>query len=302
MKPFDIERIPSQKGRIAIVTGANTGLGYETTLVLAGKEMKVVMACKSSDRAEKAKQNIIKKVPHADLEIMLIDLGIMSSVRNFAKTFLEKYDKLDLLINNAGIMIPPYSKTVDGFESQMGVNFFGHFLLTGLLYDLITRTPGSRIISLSSNAHKNGKINFDDLNWEKRYSALEAYRQSKLACQVFAYELQRRFENEGLTTLSVAAHPGLSLTNLVRYIPKWLLYISQPLTSVITHSPELGAKPMLMAALDPDVKGGEYFGPNGRSEWTGEPVKVGSTKLSHDKVLARRLWVTAERLTGIRFP
>ena len=199
-------------------------------------------------------------------------------------------------------MIPSYSKTEDGFESQMGVNFFGHFLLTGLLYNLITKTPGSRIVTLSSNAHKKGKINFDDLNWEKRYSPLVAYRQSKLACLMFTYELQRRLEIDGLQTLSVAAHPGLSLTDLVRNIPKWLLFISQPLTSAITHSPEMGARPVLMAALDPDVNGGDYYGPDGRSEWTGEPVKVVSTRLSHDNIIARRLWVTAERLTGIKFP
>jgi NAD(P)-dependent dehydrogenase (short-subunit alcohol dehydrogenase family) len=198
-------------------------------------------------------------------------------------------------------MIPPFSKTEDGFESQMGVNFFGHFLLTGLLYNLITGTPGSRVVTLSSNAHKKGKIKFDDLNWEKRYSPLGAYRQSKLACLMFAYELQRRFANDGLPTISVAAHPGLSLTDLVRNIPKWLLYISQPLTSEITHSPELGAQPVIMAALDPDVKGGDYYGPDGRSEWTGEPVKVRSTQLSHDKIIARRLWVTAERLTGFKY-
>ncbi len=300
MEPFSLERISSQKGGVAIVTGANTGLGFETARALAAKEMKVIMACKSRERAQKAKQVILEKVPAADLEIIFIDLSSLASVRNFAEQFLARYNRLDLLVNNAGIMVPPYSKTEDGFESQMGVNYFGHFLLTGLLLETITKTPGSRIVSLSSIAHKKGYINFNDLHWDKKYSAMAAYRQSKLACLIYSYELQRRMENAGLKTLSVAAHPGVSITDLVRHIPKWL-NILFPLVSLFTHSPDKGAMPTLYAALGEDVKGGEYFGPQGRSEWTGEPGRVSSTPLSHDRELAKQLWTVSEELTGIRY-
>jgi NAD(P)-dependent dehydrogenase (short-subunit alcohol dehydrogenase family) len=301
MTSFDLDKIPSQKGKIAIVTGANTGLGYETALVLAKKEMKVILACKSLERAEKAKHRILRKLPHANLEIMIIDLSSLSSVRRFAKSFLSRHSQLDLLINNAGILIPPYSRTENGFESQMGVNYFGHFLLTGLLFDVITKTPGSRIVSVASNAHIKGTINFDDLHWEKRYSPLAAYRQSKLACLMFAYELQRRLEKAGFETLSVAAHPGLSITDILRKVPKWLLFISQPVTALFTHSPAKGALPILNAAIGPDVKGGEYYGPQGRNEWKGDPGLAGSTPLSNDKEVARRLWEVSEKLTGIEF-
>ena len=301
MAPFSIEKIPSQKGKIAIVTGANAGLGFETTLVLAEKEMKVIMACKSVSRAERAKQVILEKVPGADLEIMIIDLNRLDSVREFAKEFLARYNRLDLLINNAGIMVPPYSKTVDGFESQMGANYFGHFLLTGLLLDTITITPGSRIVSLSSIAHKKGSINFDDLHWEKKYSAIGAYRQSKLACLMFAYEVQRRLENAGLKTLSVAAHPGVSITELIRYIPKWFFIVLRPLVAVYTHSPDKGALPILYAALGDDVSGGDYYGPLGPGERTGIPGKAKSIPLSHDREIAKRLWELSEKLTGIQY-
>lgn len=298
--PFSIEDVPSQKGRIAIVTGANTGIGFETTLGLAGKDMKIIMACKNLERADNAKKFILGKLPHADLEVMIIDLASLASVREFASEFLSRYSRLDLLINNAGIMMPPYSKTMDGFESQIGVNYFGHFLLTGLLLEVIIKTPGSRIISLGSNAHKNGIINFDDLQSEKHYSAMGAYRQSKLACMIFAFELQRRLEGAGLKTLSVAAHPGVSMTELVRYMPKWLIRIAIRLAFLFTHSPQKGALPVLYAALGDDVNGADYLGPLGPGERTGEPGKAKAMPHSRDKEIAKKLWETSERLTGFR--
>jgi len=301
MTRFNLDLIPSQKGRVAIVTGANTGLGFETVLALAKTGMKVIMACRSKDKAEKAKQKILGKVPGADLETMLIDLSSLSSVSEFAINFLTVYNRLDLLINNAGIMIPPYSETVDGFESQMGANYFGHFLLTGLLFDTITKTSDSRIVSVSSIAHKNGNINFDDLNWEKRYSAREAYSQSKLACLMYAFELQRRLDKKGLETLSVAAHPGVSITELIEQIPKWVIYLFRPVGYLFTHSPEKGALPTLYAALGTDVQGGDYFGPQGRREMTGEPGKAESTLLSQNIEIAKRLWDVSEELTGIKY-
>lgn len=298
---FNLTEVPSQKDRIALITGANTGLGFETARAFARTKMKVIMACRSKEKCAIAKGVILKEIPEADIEMMVVDLSRLSAVREFASEFRHRYNRLDLLINNAGIMIPPYSKTEDGFESQMGVNYFSHFLLTGLLLDVITATSGSRIVSLASNAHRKGFINFDDLSWEKNYSPLVAYRQSKLACLVFSFELNRRLQRAGYNTISVAAHPGLSLTDLVRHIPKWLLYISQPLTALITHSPEKGALPTVYAALVQEVKGGEYFGPQGHSEWIGKPGRAEAMAHSLDENLGQRLWRVSEKLTGIKY-
>ena len=302
MSSFNIKEVPSQKGRIAIVTGANIGLGYETALAFAEKDIKVIMACRNLQKAEKAKKDILNQAPHGDLEVMEIDLSKLKSVRSFAKTFLEKYSQLDLLVNNAGVMMPPYSKTEDGFELQMGANYFGHFLLTGLLLDTILKTPNSRIVSLSSNAHKQGKINFDDLQSEKSYSKIGAYSQSKLACLMYAYELQRRLDKAGKKTISVAAHPGASTTNLDQHLPRLAVKIIMPiLKATIAQSPAAGAEPTLYAALGKDVKGGDYFGPGGFGEFSGRAKKVESTKLSHDKEIAKKLWEVSEELTDISY-
>lgn len=301
MSDFDIKKLPSQKGRVTVITGANTGLGFETAKAMAGTGIKVIMACRNLEKAMAAQRAILHRHPSADTEIMLIDMTRLDSVREFARSFIAKYNRLDILVNNAGIMIPPYSKTQEGFESQMGVNYLAHFLLTGLLLKTIVSTPGSRIVMLASNAHRRGEINFDDINWEKKYRPMEAYQQSKLACLIFAIELQKRFDVAGLKTLSVASHPGLSLTDLVRHIPAWLLFISKPLTSIVTHSPEKGALPTLYAALSDDVHGGEYFGPQGRGEWTGKPGRAKIFPQAFDQETARRLWDLSEKLTGIKF-
>lgn len=303
MTNFDIEKISGQRGRIAIVTGANTGLGFETARGLAGTGMRVIMACRDIEKAQEAKGRILKEYSGADLEIMLVDLSRFVSVRNFAISFLARYNRLDLLINNAGIMIPPFSITEDGFESQFGVNYLSHFLLTGLLFNTISNTNGSRIVALASNAHRKATIDFEDLNWEKRkYSPLAAYGQSKLACLLFAFELNRRIQMKGLQTLSVAAHPGVSVTELVRNIPKWVMILGKPVTALLTHSPEKGARPTLMAALASDVKGGEYFGPQGPKEWTGKPGRAESTALANDVNVANKLWEISEKLTGVYYP
>lgn len=296
-----MNKIQPQTGRVAIVTGSNTGLGFQTAKALAGKGMKVIMACRGLEKAKKARQSILNVYPDADIGIILIDLTKLSSVRNFAKEFLSGYNRLDLLINNAGIMMPPYSLTEDGFESQMGVNYLSHFLLTGLLLKTLTKTPGSRIVMVSSIAHKKGYINFDDLQRKKKYSPIKAYRQSKLACLVFAFELQRRLGKAGLNTISVSAHPGMSMTDLLRDFPKWIFIVGRPFISLFTHPPEKGALPILYAALGSDVKGGEYFGPQGYQEWKGEPGRAYSTSLSKDWQLGKRLWEESEKLTGIRF-
>lgn len=299
--PFNLSEIPAQQGRIAIITGANTGLGFETARAFARTKMKVVMACRSDERCARAKDIIMLEIPDADIETMRVDLSRLASVREFAAEFQRRYNRLDILVNNAGIMIPPYCKTEDGFESQMGVNYFSHFLLTGLLLKLIISTDGSRIVSLASIAHRKGFINFEDLDWEKRYSPLVAYRQSKLACLAFSFELQRRLEKEGHSTISVAAHPGMSLTELVRQVPGWLLFIGKPLTTLVTHSPEKGALPTVYAALGNDVRGGEYFGPTGYQEWTGKPGRAVAEPHSKDRELGRKLWEVSEKLTGINY-
>ena len=298
---FELDNVPVQRGKIAIVTGANIGLGYETTIGLAKKEIKVIMACRNLVKAEAAKEEILNKVPGAQLEVLKLDLNSLQSVRDFVEEFKAKYDHLDLLIENAGIMIPPFSKTDDGFESQMGVNYFGHFLLTNLLFPTLKNTKDARIVTLSSNAHKTGKIDFENLNAEKNDSKMGAYSQSKLACLMFAYELQRRIEAAGLNMIAVSAHPGVSMTNLGQFIPKVALFLLKPLEPIFTHSAANASLPTLYAALGEDVEGGDYFGPTGYKEMKGKPGKVTSMPQSHDKEVAKKLWDESEKLTGKEF-
>ncbi|WP_462280599.1 oxidoreductase [Salinivirga cyanobacteriivorans] len=298
---FKISQISDQNGRIAIVTGANSGLGYETTLGLAKTGMKVIMACRSAEKGTLAKQSIEKEVENPDLEVLTIDLNSLQSVRNFAQHILDKYDRLDLLINNAGIMIPPFSKTEDGFESQMGVNYFSHFLLTNLLFPLVEKTPDSRIVSLSSIAHEKGKIDFKNLNAEQHYSRMKAYQQSKLACLMFAIELQHRIDRAGKKVISVAAHPGVSGTNLGRFIPKFLYVLAWPFMIFMAHSPQKAALPTLMAALEPNAKGGEYYGPQGMRGMKGKPGITQPEPHAFDEKVAQKLWTISEDLTGKKF-
>lgn len=302
MKSFNIDKLPPQKGKIAIVTGANSGLGFETAKALSKKGFLVIMACRNIKKAQEAIKEIKKADNSADLEVMIIDTSSLKSVRAFADEFLKKYQKLDLLINNAGVMVPPYSLTEDGFENQLGANYLGHFLLTGLLLPTLEITEGSRIITLSSIAHKNGKINFDDLQFKNRaYKKWEAYGQSKLACLIFAYEMDRRLKSKGSIAISVASHPGVSLTNLWNHMPSGFRLISPVFNILFSHSAKDGVKPTLMAALDSDVKGGEYYGPTGLMEMKGEPGKVTSTLGSKNKEIAKKLWKVSEELTGINY-
>jgi NAD(P)-dependent dehydrogenase (short-subunit alcohol dehydrogenase family) len=299
--PFNLDDIPSQKGKVAIVTGANSGLGKEITIGLAKKDIKVIMACRNQSKAESAKAEVLSKVNNADLEIMILDLNSLNSVRDFAKTFGEKYNRLDLLIENAGIMIPPFSKTEDGFESQMGVNYFSHFLLANLLYSLLNKTEGARIATTSSLAHEQGRIDFDNLNAEKSYSKMGAYGQSKLACLLFAYELKRRLEKAGSSVIAVSSHPGVSKTNLFTNIPAIARILMTPLLPIFTHAPKYAALPTLYAALGPDVKSGDYYGPTGFKGMKGKPGKVKSKPHSYDQKVASDLWDISEELTGQKF-
>lgn len=297
VKGFTEKNVPDQTGKTIAITGANTGLGYEAARVLAGKNARVIIACRSPQKAQKARERILKEHPGAEVELLELDLSSLDSVRTAAAE-LAGEDKLDLLINNAGIMVPPYELTSDGFESQFGVNHLGPFALTGLLLDKIRATPGARIVSTSSIAHKRGKIMFDDINAERGYSAIPRYGMSKIANLYFAYELQRRLDAAGDATLSVAAHPGIANTELSRYLPKPLMLLA-PVFMPLFNSPAEGAWPTLAAATMEGVKGGEYYGPGKRGETAGPAVRVTSTRRSHNREVAARLWDLSIEMTGV---
>jgi NAD(P)-dependent dehydrogenase (short-subunit alcohol dehydrogenase family) len=293
---WSAEALGGQSGRVAIVTGSNSGIGFETARVLAGKGATVAMACRNLEKANPKADEIRAAHPGADVEVMQLDLSDLGSVQRFAEAFRAKHSRLDLLINNAGIMVPPYGKTAQGFETQFGVNHLGHFALTGSLLDLITDTPGSRIVTVSSIAHYMGRIDFADLNWEKGYRAQAAYGQSKIANLLFTYELQRRLAAAGKDTIAVAAHPGWTETNLQEHA-KGVKFLNR----FLAQEPLMGALPTLYAATEPGVNGAEYFGPNGFMEMNGPPKKVKSNKRSQDRNVAERLWNVSEELTGVHF-
>jgi NAD(P)-dependent dehydrogenase (short-subunit alcohol dehydrogenase family) len=297
-KKWNTENILTQKGRIVIVTGSSSGIGYETARVLANKQASVIIAVRNLDKGNKALAKIIQQNKVADVKVMELDLANLASVKNFAENFQKNYSRLDLLINNAGVMIPPYSKTKDGFELQFGTNHLGHFALTGQLLELLISTQDSRIVNVSSGAHNFGKIDFDDLNWEKRsYAQWTAYGDSKLANLYFTYELDRKLKNRGINTLVTASHPGWTATELQRTGGNVMKYLNGIFAQDIT----MGALPTLRAAIEEDLKGGEYFGPNGFMEVGGYPVKVESNELSKDRAIAQKLWEVSEKLTSVKF-
>jgi NAD(P)-dependent dehydrogenase (short-subunit alcohol dehydrogenase family) len=296
MKKWTLDDMPDQSGRVAIVTGANTGIGFETAAALAEKNATVVMACRNKQKAEAAMQKIRERTPDAKLEFIELDLASLASVERFAEAFRASQDRLDLMINNAGVMIPPFGTTEDGFELQFGCNHLGHFALTGRLLDLLETTKGARIVNVSSMAHRQGKMDFDNLNAEKGYRAMPAYGQSKLANLLFTFELQRRLEAAGSTVQATAAHPGWTGTDLQRHSA-----IIRFLNFFFAQTPPMGALPTLRAATDPLATGGDYFGPKGFYEMRGYPVKVGTTAEAKDEIDARRLWEVSENLTGVSF-
>ena len=260
------------------------------------------MACRNQERAQNAKNRILARMPNADLALMSLDLGRLAAVRAFAGKVRKTYSHLDLLINNAAIYRVPYSKTEDGFESQLGINYLGHFSLTLLLLDRMPDTPESRVVTVCSVGHKTGKIHFDDLQSEKTYLALGAYCQSKLACLIFADELHKRLEAKGRQVLSVAAHPGFSQTEMNRHMSKIRNAIMKyTLLPLITHPPKEAVKPILLAALGADVKGGEYYGPQGFLEMRGKPGKASKAKQAQDEQVAKKLWQVSEELTGTSY-
>ncbi len=296
--------MPDLTGKVIIVTGANSGIGFAAAKEFARKGANTILACRSMDKAQAALDDILAEVPNAPAEIMPLDLESLASVRQFAAAFKAKYERLDVLVNNAGIMMVPYGITKDGFERQFGTNHLGHFALTGLLFDLLVNTPGSRVVNVSSTGHRMGSMDFDNLNYEagKDYSPMGAYGRSKLANLLFTYELQRRFDQLGSNALALAAHPGISQTNLAAHmIDRWYFKPLMPLMSLMLQSAAMGALPTMRAAVDPTVIGGQYFGPGGPRERGGYPVVVESSEASHNETDARRLWQVSEQLTGVQF-
>ncbi len=295
--------VPDQSGRVAVITGANTGIGYHAAAVLAHCGAHVVLAVRNLEKGNSALARIVAAGPKADVTLQQLDLSSLDSVRTAADALRAAYPRIDLLINNAGVMGTPKQLTADGFEMHFGTNHLGHFALTGLLLDHLLPVRGSRVVNLSSTGHRlRAAIHFDDLQWERRYDRFGAYGQSKLANLLFTYELQRRLAARNAPTIAVAAHPGTASTELTRSVPTILkpaLAIARPL---LFQSAAMGALPTLRAATDPAVEGGQYYGPDGLGEQRGHPKLVNSSGQSHDEELQRRLWTVSEELTGVAFP
>jgi NAD(P)-dependent dehydrogenase (short-subunit alcohol dehydrogenase family) len=290
------EHIPELTGKVAIVTGANTGIGYEMARALARKRAKVILACRNKEKGEAAVRTIRQEYPKAKTELLQVDLSELVSVRRFADEFTNRYDRLDILINNAGIMATPFARTGDGFELQFATNHLGHFALTGLLLAYIIRIPQARVVTVSSWGHNFGVVNFDNLSAEKGYDPGRAYAQSKLANLLFTHELQRRFEGTGVDALAAAAHPGWTATGLPVHRP-----VVRMLNPLIGQKPEMGALPALYAATAPDVQGGGYYGPRSWGGLRGYPTTARPSDRSHDVAVAARLWAVSEELTGVRY-
>jgi protochlorophyllide reductase len=297
--------VPSLSGRVAVVTGASGGIGLETATVLAQRGATLVLACRDQGRADQAADRIRSAAPGADVRFVQLDLASLHSVRQAAGEILASWPRLDLLINNAGVMYVPFQRTEDGFELTFGTNHLGHFALTGLLLPRLLETQGSRVVTVSSVAHRYGEMHFDDLMLTSHYRPDPAYGQSKLANLLFSYELGGRLAAAGASTASLAAHPGVVLTDLWRTSPRWQRALISPrlrlINSWAAQPVSQGALPTLRAATDPAAKGGEYYGPGGFHEYTGYPVRVKSTAASHDPAAQRRLWDISEQLTGVRY-
>ncbi|GFG97995.1 SDR family NAD(P)-dependent oxidoreductase [Mycobacterium timonense] len=300
--------VPDQSGRVAVITGANTGIGYEAAAVLAQRGAHVVLAVRNLEKGNAALSRIVAAGGQGSREVNVtlqqLDLTSLDSVRSAADALRATYPRIDLLINNAGVMWTPKQVTADGFELQFGTNHLGHFALTGLLLDHLLPVRGSRVVTISSLGHRlRAAIHFDDLQWERRYDRIAAYGQSKLANLLFTYELQRRLSaTPDAKTIAIAAHPGGSNTELTRNMPAIFRPAAAALGPVLFQSAAMGALPTLRAATDPDVQGGQYFGPDGFLEQRGHPKLVKSSAQSHDAELQRRLWAVSEELTGVSFP
>ena len=292
---WTLNHMPPQHGRIAIVTGANSGLGLEVTRGLASKGATVIMACRNTEKASMAVREIRMQFPKADLHVMPLDLADLSSVRAFAEAFQAQFDRLDLLINNAGVNAVPYEETPDGFELQFGTNYLGHYALTGLLMEILLGTEESRIVNISHGHIFSPGINLENLNSEKTYLPWLAYERSKLATLMFTQKLQDHLDAMNAGTICVAAHPGLASTNLGRTV---LERVAQPLFG---QSAEQGALSILFAATAQDVRGAEYIGPGGLLEMRGHPVRVHMPLPVLNRDVSARLWEISKIMTGVSY-
>jgi len=296
-KKWDIENISDQSGKTVIVTGSSSGIGFEAARVMAKKNAEVIIAVRNDAKGEKALKKIVSEIKDAKVKVMKLDLADLGSVKRFAEEFKRSYKKLDILINNAGVMMPPYSKTANGFELQMGTNHLGHFALTQQLLDILNNTKGSRIVNVSSMAHKSGNINFDDINWDNRkYKPMKSYGDSKIANLYFTSELSKKLREKGTDTIVTSAHPGWTATELQRHNSAFDF-----LNRFFAQNVSMGTLPTLYAAVGQDVKSGDFYGPSGFMEMRGYPKKVSPNKRSQDMSTAAKLWEVSENLTGVKY-
>ncbi len=303
---WTFDDMPDLTGKTAMVSGANSGVGFCTCRALAAKGAQVVMACRNLEKGQAAAQAILKEFPHAALELMALDLADLHSVRAFVFAFGEKHARLHLLVNNAGLMATPYRRTADGFELQLGVNHLGHFAMTGMLLEQILAAGEARVVTVTSAVYSGGRINFADLNSQQKYARWGAYAQSKLANLLFAGELQRRLESGGYAAISLAAHPGYSATNLQITGPgldndRVLLGLMKFGNALFAQPACMGALPVLYAVSSPDARGGDLIGPGGWLGLRGYPVRMQAEKGGSDLVVAERLWEVSEEMTGVRY-
>jgi NAD(P)-dependent dehydrogenase (short-subunit alcohol dehydrogenase family) len=300
---WTVDQIPDQSGRVAVVTGANSGLGLIAARELARAGARVVLACRNTDKGDTALREITDEAPNAEAELAALDLASLASIRSFAQEFPKAHDGLDLLINNAGVMAPPRRTTKEGFELQFGTNHLGHFALTGLLLGALEGRKGARVVTVSSTAHRMGRINFDDLHGERRYRRWRAYGQSKLANLIFALALDRRLRAAGSTISSLAAHPGYAATNLQSASAPVLDRAVMVVTNLlVAQDAGVGALSLLYAATQPGLEGGTYVGPDGRGEQRGHPQpEAVPARAALDQTVAARLWAVSEEATGVHF-
>jgi NAD(P)-dependent dehydrogenase (short-subunit alcohol dehydrogenase family) len=305
-KPWTADDMPELSGQTIIVTGGNSGIGYEAALQFARRHAHVILACRNVEKANSAANQILASSPDAKAEVMELDLSSLESIRRFADAFHNSHRSLNALINNAGVMAIPYRRTDDGFEMQFGTNHLGHFALTGLLLDALLACEGARVVNVASGAHRMGRIRFDDLQSQHGYYKWLAYGQSKLANLLFTFELQRRADATGTKLLAVACHPGYAATNLQGAGPRMqgssgMESFWKMMNSTFAQSSAMGALPTLYAATSPEVRGGDYIGPDGFAEMWGNPTTVKCSNAAKDAAVAARLWEISEQLTKVSY-
>jgi len=302
---WTLNDIPDLTGKTIIVTGANTGLGFESVKAFVHNGANVVMACRSQEKGEMARKQIIRLYPSSIIQVMELDLADLKSIHNFAATFRQSHAHLDVLLNNAAVMMVPYSLTKDGFESQMGINHLGHFALTGVLMDLLKKSPDSRVVNVSSLSHKQGTLDFDNLLYKNGndFTPMKAYVRSKLCNLLFTYELQRFFDSKKIDCKALAAHPGLSNTNNPsrKEETNMLMKIYKLSVSFIIQPASMGALPEIRASVDPSVKPNDFYGPGGLLELSGHPALVHPRSTAMDVETAHKLWEVSETLTSVKF-